>query len=109
MDVKRDPIEELAAFYQVLADPTRLRLIQLLVSSNICVNGLATELGVSQSAVSQHLRVLRQAGLVNTERRGLHVHYSLNGEAFEHYSARASELFGKSRIGGCVPKAKKRG
>ena len=78
----RDPVPFLAA----LADPTRLRLIQMLAHQPaeraLCVNALAARLGVSQPAVSQHLRVLRNLGLVRPERRGARVHYLLDRERF---------------------------
>jgi ArsR family transcriptional regulator len=79
--------EEQAAVFGALADPTRLRLIKLLcrqrASHALCVNALAAFLNVTQSAVSQHLRVLRAFGLVSGERRGYHVHYFINREALE--------------------------
>jgi DNA-binding transcriptional ArsR family regulator len=78
-------IEEQAALFGVLADPTRLKLLRLLSqqqqSNALCVNALACRLGITQSAVSQHLRVLKSAGLVKGERRGYRVHYFLNREA----------------------------
>jgi ArsR family transcriptional regulator len=86
-----DEIERLAQVFKALSDPTRLRLVKLLSanapglhpgevcngSGFLCVNALAHRLGVTQSAVSQHLRVLKQAGLVNSERRGSFMHYTL--------------------------------
>ena len=64
-----DRPQELAELFKSVADPTRLRLVKLLAESPhaLCVNALTARLGVTQSAVSQHLRVLRQAGLVNGE------------------------------------------
>jgi len=80
-------IEEQAALFSVLADPTRLRLLRLLSRQRepdaLCVNALASLLGVTQSAVSQHLRVLRSIGLVKGERRGYHIHYYINPEALK--------------------------
>jgi DNA-binding transcriptional ArsR family regulator len=81
-----DIIEEKeAALFAVLADPTRLRLFKMLAnqgeSGALCVNALANILGVTQSAISQHLRVLRNMGLVRGERRGFHIHYTLIQEA----------------------------
>jgi len=77
-------IEQQAALFSALADPTRLKLVKLLRSRShhdaLCVNALAGLLGVSQSAVSQHLRVLKAIGLVNGERRGYHIHYYINGD-----------------------------
>jgi len=77
--------EKQAALFGVLADPTRLKLLRLLSRQKepdaLCVNALAYRLGITQSAVSQHLRVLRSAGLVKGERRGYRVHYFTNREA----------------------------
>lgn len=91
-----DEIEELAETFKALADPTRLRLVQLLSKHKgaLCVNALAHQLGVSQSAVSQHLRVLRQVRLVEGERQGYHVHYALNPESLAQYKARLRETLG---------------
>ncbi|MEJ2047945.1 MAG: metalloregulator ArsR/SmtB family transcription factor [Dehalococcoidia bacterium] len=80
--------DEQAAIFAALADPTRLRLVKLLRRQRdydaLCVNALATILGVTQSAVSQHLRVLKAIGLVKGERRGYHIHYFINRESLEH-------------------------
>jgi len=78
-------IEEQAALFSVLADPTRLKLLKLLAQQQepnaLCVNALAYQLGVTQSAISQHLRVLKSAGLVKGERRGYRIHYFISQEA----------------------------
>jgi len=85
----RDPIKEQATIFQALADPTRLRLLKLLCDQRdpdaLCVNALAGLLGTSQPAVSQHLRVLKSVGLVRGDRRGYHVHYSVDPEVLKHY------------------------
>jgi DNA-binding transcriptional ArsR family regulator len=76
-----------AAVFSALADPTRLKLVKLLCRQRsheaLCVNALAARLGVTQPAVSQHLRVLKGIGLVNGERRGYHIHYFINRERLE--------------------------
>lgn len=82
--------DEQAAFFGALADPTRLKLVKLLCRQRdpdaLCVNALASLLGVTQSAVSQHMRVLRAIGLVKGERRGYHIHYFINQDMLEKYS-----------------------
>ena len=95
-----DEIEELAEIFKALSDRTRLRLIKLLGESGgaLCVNALAGRLGVTQSAVSQHLRVLRQAGLVRGERRGYFVHYSLDQDRLADYKARLLETLGEQFV-----------
>ena len=65
---ENDNTEEQAALFGVLSDPTRLKLLKLLYQQQqphaLCVNALSGLLGVTQSAVSQHMRVLKSAGLV---------------------------------------------
>ena len=79
--IERDTDEQVVVF-STLADPTRLRIVKLLCHKQfhdaLCVNALAAILGVTQSAVSQHLRILKSIGLVKGERRGYHVHYLIN-------------------------------
>ncbi len=60
------------------ADPTRLRLLNLLRLGNICVCDLQSVLGIPQPSVSRHLAALRHAGLVNDVRKGMRIVYSLN-------------------------------
>jgi ArsR family transcriptional regulator len=88
-----DEIEELTEVFKALSDPTRLRLVKLLGEHEgaLCVNALADRLDVSQSAVSQHLRVLRQTGLVKSERRGSSVHYLLDQDSLKQHTARVRE------------------
>jgi len=75
---------EVSSFFGVLSDPTRARLLEVLAGQTgdqvLCVCALAGALGVTQPAVSQHLRILRGLGLVRPERRGLRVHYLLDRE-----------------------------
>ena len=83
----RENTDEQAAVFGALADPTRLKLMKLLQRQRdpdaLCVNALAGFLGVTQSAVSQHLRVLKAIGLVKGERRGYHIHYFVNQDMLE--------------------------
>lgn len=69
---------ELATVFRVLSVDSRIRIIQLLKQSPLCVNALACRLGITPAAVSQHLHVLREADLVKSEKRGYFVHYTIN-------------------------------
>ena len=97
-----DSLRELVRFYRALGDETRLRLVQLLAQqatgSVLCVGRLAHELGVSSPAVSQHLRVLKDLGLVRGERRRQHIHYYLDEERLVAYQRAAQELLGMSFV-----------
>lgn len=70
--------QRMAEFFGVLADPTRLRLISLLSTTESCVCDLAENLHVSESAVSHQLRALRNARLVRYRKVGRQVFYSLH-------------------------------
>ena len=72
--------EQLARIFKVLGVPTRVKILRLLKDRALCVGALAANLDVTQGAVSQHLRILRDAGLVIPERRGYFIHYRLNEE-----------------------------
>ena len=73
-----DDTEKLARIFKVLSVDARVRIIQLLKSRPFCVNALARQLGITAAAVSQHLRVLRDAELVTSDRQGYYVHYQIN-------------------------------
>jgi ArsR family transcriptional regulator len=60
---------------KALADPTRVRMLALLGTGDICVCHIHESLGITQSKASRHLAYLRRAGLVATEKRGLWVYY----------------------------------
>ena len=91
-----DEIEKIAEIYKVFSDPTRLKILKLLFEFKFqCVNAITSKLNVTQSAVSQHLRILRQADLVRRERVSNHIHYSLNHEKFAEFNDMVSKVLGK--------------
>ena len=73
----RMPGEEIADFYKVFGDATRIRILCALLQAEVCVCDLAELLGMSQSAISHQLRVLKQMKLVKNRREGKTVFYSL--------------------------------
>lgn len=66
-----------AALFNALSTESRVRIVQLLAKDTLCVGALSRSTGISAGAVSQHLRILRSAGLVRSERRGYFIHYRL--------------------------------
>ena len=77
---------------KAVADEKRLKILKLLLSSDLCVGALANHLGVSKPAVSQHLRILRKAGLVKGEKRGYWTHYMVDRQALARIAAELGEL-----------------
>ena len=74
---------QVAQWCHALSDPTRVRVVELLTSGEQCVCDLQDALGAAQSRLSFHLRVLREAGIVNDRKDGRWVHYSLRTDALE--------------------------
>lgn len=70
----------MADLFKALADPTRVRIIGLLASAEVCVGDLCLALGMSQPAVSHHLKLLRMLQIVKARKNGQHVFYSLLDE-----------------------------
>ena len=101
-----DTIETLAESLKALADPTRLKIVKLLGECNtgicnggpLCVNALAGQLQITQSAVSQHLRVLKAAGLVRGTRQGNFMHYVLSREGIQKCHAMLRATLGEHFI-----------
>lgn len=80
VDEKMPPEEELqdlADFFKVFGDATRLKILYVLLCSEMCVYDISTVLGMSQSAISHQLRVLKQMDLVKNRREGKIIFYSL--------------------------------
>lgn len=81
---------ELAGAFKALADPVRLRLLSLIATragAEVCVCELTPRFDLSQPTISHHLKVLREAGLIDCERRGTWVYYWLIPAALQQLSA----------------------
>ena len=70
--------DELAAIFRALGDPTRAKIVYSLLHQSLCTCDLAELTGISESAVSQHIRVLRALRLVRSQRSGKQVFHSLD-------------------------------
>ncbi|WP_455580666.1 ArsR/SmtB family transcription factor [Dysosmobacter sp.] len=68
---------------RVLGEPMRYRIWRCLLERKHCVRSLSKKLGVSESAISQHMKVMREAGLVYGEKYGYHTHYLPKQEAID--------------------------
>jgi ArsR family transcriptional regulator len=88
-EVDRGTATRLATVAKALADPTRLQLVDVLRkhAGQVCVCELQPLFHIKQSTLSEHLKKLRDAGLVGVERRGLWAYYYVNPEALEELSS----------------------
>jgi ArsR family transcriptional regulator, arsenate/arsenite/antimonite-responsive transcriptional repressor len=88
-DIEREQAERLSAVAKALGDPIRMQLVDVLRkhAGKVCVCELVPLFDLSQPTVSHHLKVLREAGVVGSERRGLWAYYYVNPESLEELSA----------------------
>ncbi len=71
---------QMSAIFKALSDPTRLRIISMLLDGEMCVTDLTAALEMSQSAISHQLRDMREMRLVKYRRQGRHIFYALDDE-----------------------------
>ncbi len=89
--------KEMAEVFKALGDVNRMLIIFILASGEdekVCVTELATRLGITQPAVSRHLRTLRHAGIVEPKKEGNQVYYTFNRNAMTRYKENIDYLFG---------------
>jgi len=84
--------QDVARICKILSADTRVRIVQMLKDQALCVGALSRRLHVTQGAVSQHLRILRDADLVVPEKRGYYVHYRLNEKALSRWKKTLERL-----------------
>ncbi|MEU9372666.1 metalloregulator ArsR/SmtB family transcription factor [Streptomyces sp. NPDC048255] len=77
---------------RVLADPLRLRIVTLLAKETLCTTHLVEETGAKQTNLSNHLKVLREAGVVDTEPCGRYIYYRLRPEVIEALAGQFADL-----------------
>lgn len=75
-------MEEIALIFKALADETRLKILVLLSKRKICAKGISKHLEISEAAVSQHIKVLKDAGIIIGEKVGYYVYYDLQESLF---------------------------
>lgn len=102
---------------KTLGDANRLKIIEILLRRDLCVGALAKLLGLSEPALSQHLKLLREAGLVRGEKRGYWTHYSVEKGALRRIAEEITAMtailqpyetvcWKSSKISGKSPKRK---
>lgn len=91
--------QELAEFAKALAHPARIAILKLLAQRNECICGeIVNVLPLSQSTVSQHLKELKNAGLIDGSIDGPRSCYCINWNAFEKFMGEFSFLFNKLKV-----------
>lgn len=77
---------------KALADETRMNILNLLLCHSHCVGALARKLEISEAAVSQHLKILREAGLIIGEKKGYFMHYDVDKTVLHELAGKIEAL-----------------
>ncbi|HHT79371.1 MAG TPA: helix-turn-helix transcriptional regulator [Actinobacteria bacterium] len=86
-------INKTADFFKALSDPTRIKILKLLLSGkNLCVGMIALQLNITQSAVSQQLKILKATGMVEGTKAGFNMHYRVKEDVFKKYGINISKI-----------------
>lgn len=99
---------------KAIGDETRMNILTSLLRHNYCVRALARKLSLSEAAISQHLKVLKEAGLLTGEKRGYFMHYDVNRSVLHELAADIEALATIEREactpenGGCHPSEQER-
>lgn len=87
---------EMAALAKALAHPARVAIIEHLLKANACINSdLVAELGLAQATTSQHLRALKEVGIIQGSVEGVTVNYCIDPERWREIQEAFSTLFGR--------------
>jgi DNA-binding transcriptional ArsR family regulator len=90
----------LAAMFKAIAHPARIAILQRLIKADACICGdLVEELGLAQSTISQHLKELKQTGLIRGNIEGTSVCYCIDGQVWKQYQSELGSLFSAFKAG----------
>jgi len=89
---------KMARIFNILSAETRIKIISLLKEKTLCVGALARHLNITQAAVSQHLRLLKDADLLIPDKRGYYVHYLVNEKTLKEWRGALSPLLDKEEV-----------
>lgn len=75
-------MQQMVQVFKAFGDETRLKILIILTRKRICAKGLARHLDISEATVSQHLKVLKDAGIIVGQKEGYYVHYNIQKTVF---------------------------
>ena len=85
-------MEKIVTLLKALSDENRIKIVNLLMAHDFCVRALSKRIGISEAAVSQHLKILREADIIYGEKIGYFTHYHVKKEALSQVSDYFSDL-----------------
>ena len=79
-------MEDKIQIFKALSDETRLKILIILSKKKICAKGIANHLDISEAAVSQHIKILKESGIIKGEKVGYYVHYNIENQCLKQAS-----------------------
>lgn len=102
LDIHNQQVSEIAAIAKVFAHPARVAILQYISQQNSCIcNDLVDEIGLAQATISQHLKVINDAGLLKGNYEGKSLCYCLNVERFQKFQALFNSFFNTTASNCC--------
>ncbi len=86
--------QEMAKIFKALSSESRIRILELIRDRKLCVNAITKKLNITQPAVSQHLAILKDIGLVKSDRYGSIIHYQLDNSRLQDFKASVQKHLG---------------
>lgn len=94
-------MEQIVQIFKALGDETRLKILIILSRRKICAKGISKHLGISEAAVSQHLKVLKEAGIITGEKSGYFVQYEIQESALLEIIKFIEQMNDQNTLCGC--------
>ncbi len=102
LDIYSEAINNMAAMAKVFAHPARLSILQYISRQESCIcNDIVDAIGLSQPTISQHLKVINDAGLLKGSFEGKSICYCLNVERFQEFQTQLNSFFNKTKSNCC--------
>lgn len=102
LDIHTDEANQIAAIAKVLAHPARVAILQYISTQESCIcNDIVDEIGLAQATISQHLKVINDAGLLKGNFQGKSLCYCLNVERFQEIQELFNTYFNKTKFNCC--------
>jgi DNA-binding transcriptional ArsR family regulator len=76
-------MKDIVNIFKAMGDGTRLQILLLLNSKNVCAKGISKHIGISEAAVSQHIKILKQSNIITGHKEGYYIIYNINKEVLQ--------------------------
>jgi ArsR family transcriptional regulator len=102
IDIYTDEINEIAAMAKVISHPARVAILQYISKQDACIcNNLVDEIGLAQATISQHLKVINDAGLLKGNFQGKSLSYCIDIERFQKFQSLFNSFFNQTKFNCC--------